>query len=209
MKFIFAVIAAGVVAALGFRILRAASTKVFAPNATAAARLSYMASCQRLQEKGLLPPGDLPPMPPRMPRFDDDPVHLSFFRTNVTGEHLDNMTLPRTFFGRSSVSGTSFCNTDLSESVLCWNDFDTIDFSAADLSGSDLRAANFRNCDFSQADLSRSDLRQSSFDRCRFAGAVLTGAKLTNGQVALLRLSSEQRSGVAFQADDGPEPGGG
>src|SRR5689334_22012247 len=91
-------------------------------------RASYEDSVRRLQ-KDYLGPGEIPPMPKRMPRYDDERLGVAFFRTFV-GEHddLSNLTLPRTYFGRSEINDALFCNTDLTESSLCWNDFIDVDF---------------------------------------------------------------------------------
>ena len=74
------------------------------------ARLSYAESILRLQELGFLDPGEQPPMPDQMPQpGDDEPLGLRFFRTFVgEGAELSNLTIPRTFFGRSEISGASF-----------------------------------------------------------------------------------------------------
>lgn len=45
-------------------------------------RASYEDSVRRLQ-KNYLEPGDIPPMPDRMPRYDDEQLRVSFFRTFV------------------------------------------------------------------------------------------------------------------------------
>src|SRR2546423_10450004 len=87
-------------------------------------RLDYPISCRFLQQRGFLAPDELPPLPARIPKYDDDvPFGLRFFRTFVGEDSLDNLTIPRTLFGRSDVREISFRNTDLTESSLCWNDF--------------------------------------------------------------------------------------
>jgi len=68
---------------------------------------------------------------------------VEFFRTRVSDDKFENLTLPRTFFGRSEIRDMSFRGTDLSESTLCWNDFIAVDFSDCDLSNGDLRASLF------------------------------------------------------------------
>ena len=61
-------------------------------------RKSYVESCQLLQTQNLVESGKLPEIPKRMPRYDDDEIGISFFRTQLTDVALDNLTLPRTFF---------------------------------------------------------------------------------------------------------------
>lgn len=172
-------------------------------------RASYEESVRRLQ-KDYLEPGEIPPMPERMPRDDDEVPGVSFFRTFV-GEHgdLSNLTLPRTFFGRSEINGALFCNTDLTESCLCWNNFTDVDFTGAVLARCDLRASNFTRTKFIRSDLRNADLRRSVFDGCLFDGALLDGAVMTTAQARNLPLSETQRRGIALTDDDGPEPDGG
>lgn len=172
-------------------------------------RRDYEQSCRELQRAGWLEAGQVPSMPARRPGADDDgPLGVSFFRTRVSGE-FSNMTLPRTFFGRSEVRDASFRNTDLSESTLCWNDFIAVDFSDGSLRRSDLRAAEFSGVSFARCDMRDADLRRSHFENCDFAGADLRGAKLTRDQAVRLGLEAAQREGVAWQDTDGEEPDGG
>jgi BTB/POZ domain-containing protein KCTD9 len=172
-------------------------------------RASYEDSVRRLQ-KDYLEPGEIPPMPERMPRYDDEQLGVSFFRTFV-GEHddLSNLTLPRTYFGRSEINDALFCNTDLTESRLCWNDFIDVDFSDAVLARSDLRASTYTRVKFNRADLRGADLRRSLFDHCSFEGARLDGAILTCAQAKLIQLTDAQHQVIAFTDEDGPEPDGG
>lgn len=174
-------------------------------------RLDYEASCRRLQQLGLIDPGPIPPKPDRMPRYDDDePLGVSFFRTIVgDGADLSNLTLPRTFFGRSEISNVHFRNSELTESSLCWNDFIDVDFTDAVLVCSDLRASIYIRVNFTRADLSDCDLRLSNFDDCRFMDARMAGAVLTRQQGRSLPLSSKQRASISWAGEDGPEPGGG
>jgi BTB/POZ domain-containing protein KCTD9 len=92
-----------------------------------AARLPYDLSCARLRELGLLAHDDRAPMPERLPRHDDEePLGFNLFRTRLSDAlDLSDLSLPRTFFGRSEINQVSFRNTDLRESNLCWNDFPT------------------------------------------------------------------------------------
>ena len=119
------------------------------------------------------------------------------------------MTIPRTFFGRSEIQRVLFRNTDLSESTLCWNDFVDIDFTACTLENSDMRAATFKATRFTGADLCSTDLRHSTFEGCDFSQADLRGAKLTRVGGAKLKLSQSQTESIAWQDDEGDEPGGG
>lgn len=172
-------------------------------------RLSYDESCRRIQPRHL-ENGPIPPLPNQMPCADDDVLGVSFFRTLLEdADDLADLTLPRTFFGRSEIHRTSFRNTDLTESNLCWNEFKDVDFTDASLARSDLRASQFTRVRFSSADLSNADMRQSTFERCEFAGATMAGAVLTQAQGRLLSLSSKQRAEIAWTSDDGPEPSGG
>ncbi len=171
-------------------------------------RASYEESCRELQRLGWLKPGPIPPLPSKRPCYDDpEPLGVEFFRTRVSDDSFEGLTLPRTFFGRSEIRGMSFQGTDLSESTLCWNDFIEVDFSDCDLSNSDLRAALFEKVNFSGADLSQADLRRSQFQNCDFSGASLRGAKLTRSQ--RLPLSTSQQQEADWQRSEGEEPGGG
>jgi uncharacterized protein YjbI with pentapeptide repeats len=172
-------------------------------------RLSYEDSCRRLQPD-YLAPGHIPPMPEHMPQIDSEPLGVSFFRTFVgDGDDLSNLTLPRTFFGRSEINDASFRNTDLAESNLCWNDFINVDFTDAILAGSDVRSSVFSQIKFVGTDLRGADMRRSSFQDCDFSGALMDGAILSNSQRLELDLSDEQRSAIQWTDDDGPEPDGG
>jgi uncharacterized protein YjbI with pentapeptide repeats len=173
-------------------------------------RLSYEESCKLLQGHGYLDDGTIPPVPDHRPRFDDEePLGVSFFRTFVCDGDLENLTLPRTYFGKSDVGPISFKNTDLSDSTLCWDDFNEVDFTDGDLSGSDLRASQFIKVKFVRANLRNADLRHSSFDDCDFTDAEMRGAKLTISQGAGLALSSTQREEIEWHTRDGEVPGGG
>ena len=170
-------------------------------------RLSYEESCNRFKPGYI---SETPPLPDRMPRFDDDEMGLSFFRTFVgEGDDFSNLTIPRTFFGRSEVSDASFRNTDLSESCMCWSDFVDVDFTDADLSGADLRSSVYKNVRFCSASLRRADLRRSSFENCDFQGADLTGAVLSRSQKSSLSLTAEQSKVIEWRWRSGREPGGG
>ncbi len=172
-------------------------------------RRDYEQTCRELQTLGWLEPGSFPPLPRQSPKYDDEePLGVTFFRTRVSGD-FSNMTLPRTFFGRSEISSVSFRNTDLSESTLCWNDFIAVDFSHCCLRANDLRASEFSGVNFTGSDLRDADLRRSKFADCDFTDANLHGAKLTRRQAAGLRLSVSQWESVAWQNDEGEKPGGG
>src|SRR3954470_12120089 len=117
-------------------------------------RRSYEQSCLELQQSGWLRAGSLPPLPSKRPAYDDEePLGVEFFRTQVSDAKFENLTLPRTFFGRSEIKNVSFAGTDLSESTLCWNDFVLVDFSGCDLSRGDLRAALFNSVKFCESSL--------------------------------------------------------
>ena len=172
-------------------------------------RKGYSQSCDILHGFGLIDERQ-PPLPARMPRFDDEgPLGVSFFRTSIGNAALDNLTLPRTFFGRSLIESVSFQNTDLSELCLCWNDFVSVNFTSANLSDCDLRASSYTGVNFSFADLTGADLRQSDFLDCDFGSANMSTTKLTAAQGQQLRLSDLQKSQISWKADDGDEPGGG
>lgn len=187
-------------------------------------RRSYEESCRLLQRLGypeMGTDGRIPPLPDHRPQWGDEPpLGVSFFRTfvgqdieegdeDVSHRDLENLTLPRSFFGKSLVQHVSFRNTDLSESTLCWNDFVDVDFTDADLSGSDLRASIFTEVRFVRANLRNADLRRSSFEACDFTEACMQGAKLTPDQGAVSFLSASQRQEVDWQDSEGEQPLGG
>lgn len=173
-------------------------------------RRSYEDSCRLLQALGAFAAGAIPPIPDHRPQYDDErPLGVSFFRTLVGGDALENLTLPRTYFGRSEVGPISFKNTDLSESTLCWNDFNEVNFTDADLSGSDLRASIFSKVAFIRADLRNADLRHSTFEECDFTDADMRGAKLTHEQGERVALSAKQRREIDWQDFEGEQPPGG
>lgn len=180
------------------------------PLETSTARNDYIASCAYLRSIGLLPEGTQPTMPNHLPRHDNaKPLGVSFFRTVVADVILDDLTLPRTYFGRSEIKNVSFCRTNLAQSTLCWNDFIQTDFSYANLSFSDLRASSYIRVSFQNADLKSCDLRRSSFQNCAFDGAKMEDAIVTRAQHSELNLSDEQIKTIAWTDDDGPEPEGG
>lgn len=171
---------------------------------------SYVESCRRLQALSLLDGGEPPPVPDRMPRYDDgDPWGVRFFRALVNEIDLSNLTLPRTYFGRCEISRISFRNTDLTESNLCWNDFLDVDFSTAALVRCDLRSSRFDRVKFIGADLRAADMRRSWFNACTFDGAIIDGAVLTRTQASRMAFSEAQRSVIDWRDEDGPEPDGG
>jgi uncharacterized protein YjbI with pentapeptide repeats len=182
-------------------------------NSERATRLSYEESCRLLQRIGFPDAGAegvIPSMPDHRPKCDDEaPLGVSFFRTFVGENDLENLTLPRTFFGKSEVGPVSFKNTDLSESTLCWNDFNGVNFTDADLSGCDLRASNFREIDFVRTNLRNADLRRSNFEECVFTDADMRGAKLTHEQGEQIHLSVQQQQVIEWQESGGDEPPGG
>ncbi|WP_010034939.1 pentapeptide repeat-containing protein [Gemmata obscuriglobus] len=127
----------------------------------------------------------------------------------ATEHSLANLSLPRTFFGKSEISSISFRNTNLSESTLCWNDFIEVDFTEADLSGADLRASLFRRVAFVRANLQNTDLRRSNFKECDFTAADMAGARLTRKQGEGIYLSDKQQKVIDWQESEGDEPLGG
>jgi BTB/POZ domain-containing protein KCTD9 len=175
-------------------------------------RLDYENSCYRLQANGYLEEDEIPPIPHHLPQCDDndEPRGIRFFRYFIDrGEDFSNLTLPRTFFGRSHINNISFQNTDLSESNLCWNDFTAVNFTDAILARSDLRASDFVDVKFISADLTNSDLRISWFQECDFNNALMNGTILTFQQGETLDLTDKQRAKIAWTTDDGVEPDGG
>src|SRR5262249_18351001 len=66
-------------------------------------RYSYAKSCEYLQLLGHLEKGEIPTMPPGLPRDEEGQFGISFFRTCVVEDDLEDLTLPRTFIGRSEV----------------------------------------------------------------------------------------------------------
>jgi uncharacterized protein YjbI with pentapeptide repeats len=153
--------------------------------------------------------GEIPRLPDRPPRHDDAEPGVSFFRTMLADAKIENLTLRRTYFGRSEIRNTSFKNTDLGESTGNWNDFIDVDFTGADLSGSDVRACLFERVRFKDAILAGVDFRYCGFKGCNFSGADLTDAKLTQKAGMALGLTPEQQSVIDWQAEDGEEPEGG
>jgi uncharacterized protein YjbI with pentapeptide repeats len=147
-----------------------------------------------------------------MPNYDDEELGFNYFKNRVEDADNGNLSLPRTFIGRSSLIRVSFANSDLSSSRMCWNDFDECDFSKADLSGCDMRASQFKGCTFRDAVLRGADLRRSSFEDCDFAGADLAGAvakEEDNDGCVQDYLTGEQQAVMAWTPDRGPEPPGG
>jgi len=172
-------------------------------------RLSYEDSFRFLQREGWEGEGDVPPIPERPPAYEDEELGLSFFRSWVNEAKMEHLTIPRTYFSRSTVSKTSFANTDLTESVANWNDFEDVNFSTANLTRFDFRGCVLRRIQFREAILAEADLRFCTFEDCNFQNADLMGAKITREAGKSLVLSTEQETQIAWQEDDGPEPGGG
>lgn len=170
-------------------------------------RLSYEESCERLKPDYIT---ETPPLPNRMPRYDDEKLGLSFFNTYVgDGGDFSNLSIPKTYFNRSEINSASFRNTDLSQSCLCWNNFVGVDFSEADLSGADLRGSIYRNVRFNSALLKGADLRHSTFEDCDFEGANLRNAVLSRWQRRSLSLAPEQQKVIDWRWRNGPLPDGG
>ena len=177
-------------------------------------RLSYEESYRSLQRQKWRGEGDIPPMPSHPPRYDDEVLGLEFFRTwldGLKGADLTNMTLCRTYFGRSEINSVSFANSDLSESVANWNDFNLVDFTSADLSRVDFRGNNVAECGFINTNFTDADLRCCSFEQCNFSGALMARAKMTRatGETLVLSDSHSQRLEIDWHDTDGDEPDGG
>ena len=172
-------------------------------------RLPYEESCHALQREQIIDAGEIPPLPQRSPCYDDEILGVNFFRTSLAEAKLENLTLPRTYFGRSEIRATSFQNTDLSESTANWNDFIDVSFNSADLSRCDFRACLMEKVSFVGACLADTDFRSCGFKGCDFSDADMAGAKLTKKAGASLRLSPDQQSAIDWQAEDGEEPEGG
>jgi uncharacterized protein YjbI with pentapeptide repeats len=157
-------------------------------------------------------PDGRPFVPDAMPNFDDEELGFHYYKYRLEDADNSNLTLPRTFFGRSWFAGVSFANTDLSESRMCWNEFKRCDFSGADLSGCDMRASVFKRCKFVGAVLRGADLRRSSFERCDFSGADLSRAVAEDADFQGCVqdfLSDEQQAVMSWSENEGPEPPGG
>jgi uncharacterized protein YjbI with pentapeptide repeats len=175
-------------------------------------RLSPQATWDYLTAQGYDAPVDetgQPFVPDHPPNHDDTELGFSFFRTLLEDERLENLTIPRTFFGRSEFQRVSFRNSDLTESRMCWNDWVECDFTDAMLQRADLRSSEYVRCRFVRADLRDADLRHSGFEACDFTDARLHGAKLTRWQGANLVLTAAQQAEIEWHMEDGPEPPGG
>lgn len=176
-------------------------------------RRTYDESIAHLQGAQVIAADESPPIPERTPQpEDDEPLGLSFFRTRLThGNRVDlsNLTLPRTFFGRSEIRNASFRNTDLSESNLRWNDFIDLDLSDSSLVGADLRASLYVRVVFANADLRGADLRYATFEGCSFEGANMQGSILAEDQRSAAPFSAVQIRSIDWRKDHGPEPSGG
>jgi uncharacterized protein YjbI with pentapeptide repeats len=176
-----------------------------------ATRLSYELSCDRLCKLRLLAHDARAPVPKQLPRYDDKKsLGVNLFKARLAGDlDLSDLSLPRTFLGRSEINCVSFRNTDLHESNLCWNDFVRVDFTEADLGQSDMRSSRFSGVRFVATNLREADLRRSTFIDCIFEGAFMRGAALTRQQGETIHLSEAQKREINWRDLDGPEPDGG
>jgi BTB/POZ domain-containing protein KCTD9 len=174
-----------------------------------AERLNYEESCRFLQQNEWLKKDDIPKLPEQPPQYDDEELGVSFFRTLVEDALFDNLTLPRTYFGRSEIKSSSFVGSDLTESVANWNDFINVDFSRADLSKFDFRGCSLQKINFTGSILKDADLRCCGFEDCSFEGADMAGVKMTKEAGTSITLTEDQREVIDWHDDDGPEPGGG
>jgi hypothetical protein len=152
--------------------------------------------------------GEPRPVVTRPPRADDLEFGPSIFRTLVEGADLSDLTLPGLYVGRSELRRVFFAGSDLRLATFNWNDVAACSFYRCDLSGADLRACSFERCSFTQAELSQADLRHSSFKDCDFTGARLGGTLMLPNQRALMMLSPDQDSVIAW-SDETAEPTGG
>jgi len=152
-----------------------------------------------------------PRLPADMPNFDDEEeAGFSAYKKGwPDGGDFANLSLPRSFFGRSEFRNVDFQNTDLSESRMCWNDFIDCNFTGADLTGADLRASLFERCCFTGATLLGADVRQSTFDGCNFGGAKMNGCTAELAQRDDIAPDAEQAGTIAWQSEPGPEAPGG
>jgi len=153
--------------------------------------------------------GNIPPICDHIPRYDDEILCLSFFRTVVEDAKMEDLTIPRTYFSRSQIERTSFRNSEMTESVANWNNFEDVDFSGANLTRFDFRACQIDRVKFVGADLTSADLRCCAFDGCDFKDANMNGTRLTRMVGEPLDLSPTQRTQVEWHDDDGEEPDGG
>jgi uncharacterized protein YjbI with pentapeptide repeats len=168
-------------------------------------RLSYDESCQFLGCE----PSEIPPLKNRPPRYDDEILGLSFYKTGIEQQEWRSLTIPRTFVGRSLIEAASIIDCDLSESVMCWNDFNSVDFSRSDLVKTDMKSSNFIGVDFSGCNLSEADFRGSGLERCNFQGANLDGAILETRWHGDLPFTQEQKASIAWVDEPGEPPPGG
>jgi len=169
-------------------------------------RKSFDESCQILRDLGFIKPDEQPVIPPCQPKYEDEePLGVSFFRWIIEDMILADLTLPRTYFGKSEFINCAFRNCDLNDSNLIWNDFKQIDFSHSNLSNSDMRGSVFDSCSFVKADLTSADLRQSSFNGCKFTGARMKGAKVEDYWQDQLPWTKQQMSDIDWQDDPGPD----
>jgi uncharacterized protein YjbI with pentapeptide repeats len=176
-------------------------------------RLTVEQTWQSLEARGEKVPrrkDGTPFVPEAMPSNDDEELGFSFFRNHVLDADYSNLSLPKTYFGRSLLKGVSLRNADLAKSCMCWNDFVECDFSGADLTGCDMRASNFEDCNFVNAVLDKADLRRSNIEGCDFTGASLVGAVADNLNNDLVdALDTTQKEAVDWRKEPGPEPPGG
>ena|ERR1700733_9671938 len=160
------------------------------------ARLSYQDSCSFMQREGWLGKGEIPKLPEKPPRYDDEILGVEFFRTYIENAQLENLTIPRTYFSRTEIRSSSFAGSDLSESAANWNDFNDVNFSYTDLSRFDFRGCNLVQVRFHGANLSNADLRCCGFEDCDFTAADLTGAKTNQrGRRGLDTIGTTETSG--------------
>lgn len=179
-------------------------------------RLTAEHSFKHIRDSGWDAPDEASALPAKMPSVSDTELGLRFFRTCVSNEQFDDLTIPRTFYGRSEIKSVTFECSDLSESRMCWNDWEHCDFRGANLSGCDLRRSTFEYCYFIGTNLTGADLRGARFEKCSFSGAVMRGVKLEKQfrlsrwlRAKALKLSPEQIRDINWVTIVGEEPPGG
>ena len=173
-------------------------------------RYTYEASCKRLQAMEIIDRGEIPLLPETMPSHDDEgPLGVSFFRSLLQSGDLSNMTLPRTYFGRSEIRHIAFRNCDLSESRACWNDFLFVNFSGAILTGMDFRASILKSVNFEAADLTNADFRHCDLEKCKFGRAIMSGVKMPDRFKSAFKWTKRQLNDIEWCLNAGEEPPGG
>ena len=191
-------------ARLGSNTLRADAADAHRPN-----RLTYEESCRALQRLGHLQEGAIPPLPDHRPRYDDEgPLGVNFFRTSVRDGDIENMTLPRTFFGRSDIGPLSF-KTRIVRIYAVLERFQQGGLHGCQSLQKRPPCLAVLQGAFRQNRSPKCRLRQLTFAECDFTDAEMRGARLTHRQGRVIVLSTQQREAIDWQESDGSPPGGG